>query len=78
MAVWRSTNKNARQSTYAPQAEAYYYSDGPISPVAENWHSCFIEGTKVICNYIWCDFEEEAPTVDDAKVIAEVHTNQEG
>lgn len=57
---------------------ADYYSDGPVPPVAENWHSCIIEGTKVICNYIWCSYEEEFTTVEDASVAAEVHANQEG
>jgi hypothetical protein len=55
-----------------------YYSDGPVSPVAENLHSCYTEGTKVICNYIWCDYEEEFSNSDDAKVAAEVHANREG
>lgn len=57
---------------------ADYYSDGPISSVNEPIHSCFIEGTKVICNYIWCGYVEVFPTVDDAKVASEIHSSTEG
>jgi hypothetical protein len=57
---------------------ADYYSDGPVSSVAEAMHTCFIEGTKVICNYIWCGYEEEFPNLDDAKVAAEIHASNEG
>lgn len=56
---------------------ADYYANGPTLPVAESLHSCIIEGTKVICNYMRCDYEEEFYNLDDAKIASEVHANRE-
>lgn len=54
---------------------ADYYANG-FSSVAENTHTCFVEGTKVFCDDLYCGYTEEFPTVDDAIVASEVHSRE--
>lgn len=36
-------------------------------------HEVIIEGCKVSCNYLFCGYEEEFPTIEDAEVAGGVH-----
>lgn len=46
-----------------------------ISPVAEKIKTCeaLVDGLKVECNTIGCNYEEYFPTYEDAKIGAEIH-----
>ncbi len=43
------------------------------SPVAETLHEVVIDGTHVMCDYLWCTYDEEFDTVKDAEAAAEIH-----
>jgi hypothetical protein len=42
-------------------------------PIVETLHETIVEGTEVVCNYLWCDYKEKFPTNADAEVAAEIH-----
>jgi len=46
-------------------------------PVSETTHEAIIDGTEVICNYLWCNFRERFDSVEDAETAAEIHEGQE-
>ncbi len=50
------------------------YEEYCISPVAEKTtHPVIVDGLKVECNLIGCNFEEYFPTYEDAQVGADIH-----
>lgn len=49
-----------------------YVINGPVYTV-DKLHECLIEGTKVICNYIHCTYEDVFTNSEDAEVAAEIH-----
>lgn len=53
------------------------YEDYYISPVAEiTCHPVIINGLKVECDQIDCNYVEYFPTFEDAQIGAEVHGSQ--
>jgi hypothetical protein len=52
------------------------YYESPVS-VVEKLHQCYIEGTKITCNYVYCRYSEEFLTVEDAEIAMEIHAEQE-
>lgn len=50
--------------------------DFRTEPVNESLHETFIEGLRVTCNYVHCNYTEEFTDMDDATIAMEIHAKQ--
>lgn len=44
--------------------------------VNENLHECYLEGLRVTCDYLYCNYSEEFTNMDDATIAMEIHEKQ--
>lgn len=42
-------------------------------PIIDTVHEIIINGTHIECNYLYCNYQENFTTVEDAEIAAEVH-----
>jgi hypothetical protein len=53
------------------------YLDFRRESLVEIMHRTVVSNTTVSCDYIYCDYEEEFDTMEEAEVAAEIHEEQD-